>query len=74
MSWPAPTTRVGQVRTREYRTLNELTVDDLGHAVEAAGFRITKLQLISERVPLPPEVRGMDLSRLGISGIMLLAR
>ena len=58
----------------EYRTLNELTVDDLGHAVEAAGFRITKLQLISERVPLPPEVRGMDLSRLGISGIMLLAR
>ena len=58
----------------EYRTLNELTVDDLGHAVEAAGFRITKLQLISERVPLPPEVGGMDLSRLGISGIMLLAR
>ncbi len=58
----------------EYRTLNELTVDDLGHAVEAAGFRITKLQLISERVPLPPEVAGMDLSRLGISGIMLLAR
>ena len=58
----------------EYRTLNELTVDELGHAVEAAGFRITKLQLISERVPLPPEVGGMDLSRLGISGIMLLAR
>ncbi len=58
----------------EYRTLNELTVDELGHAVEAAGFRITKLQLISERVRLPPEVSGMDLSRVGISGIMLLAR
>ena len=58
----------------EYRTLNEITVDELGHAVEAAGFRITKLQLISQRAQLPPDVAGMDLSRLGVSGIMLLAR
>jgi hypothetical protein len=58
----------------EYRTLNEMTVDALGHAIEAAGFRITKLQLMSERVRLPPDVAGMDLSRIGISGIMLIAR
>ncbi len=29
---------------------------------------------MSERVRLPPEVAGMDLSRIGVSGIMLLAR
>lgn len=58
----------------EYRMLNEITVDQLGHAIEAAGFRITKLQLISERVRLPAEVAGMDLTRVGVSGVMLLAR
>jgi ubiquinone/menaquinone biosynthesis C-methylase UbiE len=58
----------------EYRTLNEITVDDLGHLIEAAGFRITKVQLISQRSQLPPEVAGMDLTRVGVSGVMLLAR
>ena len=43
-------------------------------AVEAAGFRITKVQLNSERVRLPEDVAGMDLSRVAVSGIMLLAR
>ncbi len=58
----------------EYRTLNEITVDELGRAVTEAGFRITKLQLLTERVQLPPEVHGTDLSKLGVSGVMLLAR
>jgi ubiquinone/menaquinone biosynthesis C-methylase UbiE len=58
----------------EYRTLNEITVDELGHLIEAAGFRITKVQLISQRAPLPPEVAGIDLTRVGVSGVMLLAR
>ena len=58
----------------EFRTLNQLTVDDLGRVIAAAGFRITKLQLLSERVRLPADVDGMDLSQLGISGVMLLAR
>jgi SAM-dependent methyltransferase len=58
----------------EYRTLNRLTVDELGRAIGDAGFRVTKLQLLAERVRLPAEVDGMDLSQLGISGIMLLAR
>ena len=58
----------------EFRTLNQLTVDGLGRALVDAGFRVTKLQLMSERVRLPPEVDGMDLSRLGVSGVMLLAR
>jgi SAM-dependent methyltransferase len=58
----------------EYRTLNEITIDELGRAVTDAGFRITKLQLLAERVHLPPEVHGFDLSKVGISGVMLLAR
>ena len=57
----------------EFRTLNSLTIDELGRAIGAAGFRITKLQLLAERVRLPAEVDGMDLSQLGISGVMLLA-
>lgn len=58
----------------EFRTLNRLTVDELGRAVRAAGFRITKLQLLAERVRLPADVDEIDVSQLGVSGVMLLAR
>ncbi len=57
----------------EFEKLNRVTVDDVGRALREAGFTVAKLQLMHERVHLPPEVGGVALSQLGISGIMLLA-
>jgi len=57
----------------EFEKLNRVTVDDLGRALREAGLSVAKLQLMHERVHLPPEVADIDLSKLGISGIMLLA-
>jgi SAM-dependent methyltransferase len=62
-----------QYKLREFRALNRLTIDGLGQALVDAEFRVSKLQLMTERVRLPPDVNGLDLSRLGISGVMLLA-
>ena len=57
----------------EYRTLNEspstMSVERCG----SAGFRIAKLQLITNASRCPPRSATIDLSQLGISGIMLLA-
>ena len=58
----------------EYRTLNELTVDDLGHASGSCRLPDHQVATDGERVRSLPRCVGMDLSRLGISGIMLLAR
>ena len=62
-----------QYKLREFRSLNRVTLDGLGQALVDAELRVSKLQLLSERVRLPQEVSGVELSRLGISGVMLLA-
>jgi hypothetical protein len=62
-----------QYKLGEFATLNRVTVDDIGRALREAGLSVAKLQLMHERVHLPPEVADVDLSQLGISGIMLLA-
>ena len=62
-----------QYKLREFRALNRLTLDGLGQALFDAELRVSKLQLLTERVRLPPDVNGLDLSGLGISGVMLLA-
>ena len=59
----------------EYRTLNELTVDDLGHA--AGSCRLPDHQAATDQRARPAPSRGgvgWTSRRLGISGIMLLAR
>ena len=38
-----------------------------------AGFRIGKLELISEPVHIPPELESLPPSVIGISGVKLLA-
>jgi ubiquinone/menaquinone biosynthesis C-methylase UbiE len=58
----------------EFRTLNRITLDELGQALVDAGFRVTMLQLLAERAHLPAEVHGLPLSHLGVAGVMLLAR
>jgi SAM-dependent methyltransferase len=56
-----------------YLTLNRITVDELQRCLLAAGYQITKFELLSEPVHIPPELNRYPLSLLGTSGIKLLA-
>jgi 2-polyprenyl-3-methyl-5-hydroxy-6-metoxy-1,4-benzoquinol methylase len=62
-----------EYKWQEYQALNQITIDDLQAALQGAGFRITKVQLIAHGVHLPPGVERFPLSRLAIGGVMLLA-
>ncbi|KKK96705.1 hypothetical protein LCGC14_2660080 [marine sediment metagenome] len=57
----------------EYGSLNRITIDDLQRALLAGGLIVTKLQLITETLHIPPAVALRPLSGLGISGVKLLA-
>ena len=57
----------------EYQTLNRITLDDLGAALFAAGFRVAQAELISNLTSLPEAVASQPLSRLLISGVKLMA-
>lgn len=62
------------VMLREFAELNKITVDDLGRALVDAGFRVTRLNLLSREVPLPAEgAARLPLSVLGIEGVELTA-
>lgn len=58
---------------REFGTLNRITVDELQQSLLAGGFCVSKFELISNAVHVPPELSRYPLSELGISGIKLLA-
>jgi SAM-dependent methyltransferase len=58
---------------REYDRLNRMTVDDLQRSLLAAGFRITRFELITEAIDVPRALERLPLSRLGIGGVKLLA-
>ena len=56
-----------------YATLNRITLDDLQRALVGAGLCVTKLQLISETVHIPPALFRRSLSHLAVAGVKLLA-
>jgi SAM-dependent methyltransferase len=56
-----------------YDTLNRITLDDLQRALLAGGLCVTKLQLLSETVRIPPELFRRSLSHLAVAGVKLLA-
>jgi SAM-dependent methyltransferase len=56
-----------------YRTLNKITLDDLGAALREVGFRVVKIALDAEQVHLPEEVADLPLSHVAVSGVKLLA-
>jgi len=56
-----------------YRTLNRITLDDLQRALLGGGLCVTKVELISETVRIPPELFRRSLSHLAVSGVKLLA-
>jgi SAM-dependent methyltransferase len=58
---------------REYRELNQITVDELQRSLQAAGFFITKFELLAGATRITPELARYSLSELGISGIKLIA-
>lgn len=57
----------------EYGRLNRITLDELHRAVLVAGLRVTKVQLITETVDVPPPLAHYPLGLLAISGVKLLA-
>ncbi|HVF12972.1 MAG TPA: class I SAM-dependent methyltransferase [Acidimicrobiales bacterium] len=58
---------------KAYRELNRITVDELHRDLMVAGFRIAKLQLLTETFHIPPELASLPPSLVGISGVKLLA-
>ena len=56
-----------------FATLNKVTLDDLQRAMLAAPLRVSKIEIQSETVHIPPQLARRSLSQLGISGVKLLA-
>ena len=53
--------------------LNRMTVDELQRCLLAGGLNVTKLELITQPVHIPPKLARYPLSALGISGVKLIA-
>lgn len=57
----------------EFRSLNQITVDQLQRALLAAGLRTAKLELLTNALYIPPALAHLPLSEVGISGVKLVA-
>lgn len=56
-----------------YAELNRITLDDLQRALLGGGLCVTKVQLLSETVRIPPQLFRRSLSHLAVTGVKLLA-
>lgn len=63
----------GEVMFDAYELLNKITVDQLHAALREAGFRIVKLELLSNAIHVPWTARDLPPSRVGVAGVKLLA-
>lgn len=63
-----------EIKIRDYRELNRITLDGLWSALRSAGFGIQRVQLLTHTVLLPPEAQDVPLSNLMIAGVLLTAR
>ena len=57
----------------EFRSCNRITLDGLQSALEVAGFRVGKLELLTEAIHIPSILAAYPLSLVGVSGVKLLA-
>lgn len=57
----------------EWRSCNRITLDGLQASLLAAGFRVSKVSLLTEPVHLPPQLERFPLSALAVAGVKLLA-
>jgi SAM-dependent methyltransferase len=70
--------RIGDAQLAEamydlYKSCNGATVDDLQAALVDAGLYLAKVELQSNAFHVPPELQRVPISKLGISGVKLLA-
>lgn len=63
-----------EVKLRDYRELNGMTLDQLQRAILGSGMYVAKLELLTHAVHLTPELSRWPLSDLGIAGVKLLAK
>jgi len=70
---PGPDPEWAERLIAEFRSCNRITLDGLQTALLAADFRISKLELITGGVHIPPALSRFPLSQLGVSGVKLLA-
>ena len=57
-----------------HKSLNRITLEDLHDALSAGGYRIVRVELISEPSGIPEGVPELPLWQLGTGGVKLLAR
>ena len=62
-----------RAQAETFRTLNRLTLDGLERSLMLAGFRVSRLELISNAALIPIEAARHPLSDLMIGGVKLIA-
>ena len=70
---PGPEPEWAEYLLADFRSCNRITLDGLQTALLAAGFRIGKLELLTQAVHVPLGLTRYPLSQLGIAGVKLLA-
>jgi SAM-dependent methyltransferase len=72
-SEPGPDPQWAEALMAEYQNLNKITLDGLQEALRMGGFRVTKLEVISGPIKIPPEISEVPLSLVAVEGVKLLA-
>ncbi len=57
----------------QYHSCNRITLDELGTALRASGFFISKVATDAAAVHVPPELQGFPLSHLTTAGLKIVA-
>jgi SAM-dependent methyltransferase len=70
---PGPDPEWAERLLAEYRSCNEITLDGLQGALQAARFTVRRLEVLSHTVAIPEGLEHYPLSMLGVAGAKLLA-
>lgn len=57
----------------EFRHLNRITLEELHRSLLAGGFRVARLELMTDVIQIPPELSLYPLADLAVGGVKLLA-
>ena len=72
-SEPGADPQCSEAAITEYRKLNRITLNGLQEALRLGGFRVSKLEVITGPIHIPPEISELPLSILAVEGAKLLA-
>jgi SAM-dependent methyltransferase len=70
---PGPDPEWAERLLAEFRSCNRITLDGLQSALLVAGFRVSKLELLTGGTHIPSSLSRFPLSQLGVAGVKLLA-